>query len=646
VANKALVNTSPNATPLYKDAFAPEAPQNIHWQEIVINAAGTATIGSNDSNTFYIPPNSGYIELLLVGGGGAGGSTNTVASGNYANCGGGGAGGVIHSIYDINSYLSAGMTAIVGAGGTPVAVVGTSGGAGQNGGNSTLSSSEITIATAGGGGGGTGIDQVYPANTTGSGGGIAGGVSPSSSNGSPGGGAGARGNFTYARAINQDSLGFGTNGLGNIGGNVIAPNVNAPGYGVTVMGRQVAGGGYGGGTVARSPRNYGSGSGGTLLAQSDKDAIDGTGSGGSGGGVTASSQISGGNGGDGLLVIRYPAIRPALGKIQARTWEVAPETNNEYGTGDMGRFRDVAANGGTMVAIGQVGSHARSVDGGRTWSHINFGSLSGTTRNSIAFGNGLFVAGKALGISYSSDGSSWTEQALANGILGANGPEAIAYGDGRFVGVGGGSPSYRIATSDDGTTWTNRVTGAGTITGTPYFNNVRFLNNRFIACGNASFNRLLYSVSVLGSIGTIWNSVGTGITGAVIDVAWDGRNYLVLTETALYKSRTLENSSYTLITPTAWTGTPTAFGIASHNGVTVLALNGNDDASIGRAYVSSDAEKTSSGWSPRTHGLSVWAYNGSVFRNGQLSHPGDRIRYINNAFVITGRRNIISICRD
>jgi hypothetical protein len=659
MANRALVNTSPNSTPSYKDLFAPEAPQNVYFNEIVIDVAGTATIGSNDSDIFYIPPDSGYIELLLIGGGGAGGSNKAGAGlGNYS--GGGGAGGVIHGIYNVNSYLSSGMTAIVGAGGTAITPSGSNGASDHNGGvggNSSLASSgvsPVTIAIAGGGGGGGAGDKAAATRTatdsTGSGGGL-GTISGDGISGGAGGGAGSRAAWFSDTAGAFAAQSWGTNGVGHVG--AVVSTVQNPGIGISVMGREVAGGGYAGSGTAvghrAMPRNFGSGAGGTVAGNpslAERSGLNGTGGGGSGASGTLSADAQGGTGGSGLLVIRYPAIRPALGKIQARTWRVAPETNNAYDGGSIARFRGVAANGGTMVAIGGNATHARSVDGGRTWSHVNVGSVDGTERNSIAFGGGLFVAGKALGISYSSDGSSWTEQALANGILGANGPEAIAYGDGRFVGVGGGSPSYRIATSENGTTWTNRVTSAGTITGTPYFNNVRYLNSRFIACGNASFNRLLSSISYLGSAGTLWTSVGTGITGAVLDVAWDGRNYLVLTETALYKSRTLENSSYTLITPTGWTGTPTAFGIASHNGVTVLALNGNDDASIGRAYVSTDAEKTSSGWSPRTHGLSRWAYNGSVFRNSQLSHPGDRIEYINNAFVIVGRRGIISICRD
>jgi hypothetical protein len=348
-----------------------------------------------------------------------------------------------------------------------------------------------------------------------------------------------------------------------------------------------------------------------------------------------------GDGGDGLLVIRYPSIRPALGKIQARTWNVAHEVNAPYDADQIAAFQSIAANGGTIVAVGALSTHARSTDGGRNWQHNNVGTSGGITRKCIAFGSGLFVAGRSGGVSYSADGTSFTQLTLANSILSANGADAIVYGNGQFVAVGGGSPSYYIATSPDGTAWTNRVTAVGTATAGQYFNNVRYLNDQYIACGTASFNRLLKS-----SDGITWSSVGTGIGNPVVDVTWDGANYLVLTSSNLYKSPTLTNSSYTAITPSGWGGSPVSVGIASAGNITVLALTGGASESTNCAYVSSDAEKTSSGWSRRTHGLSGRAYNGSTVRTSGATHAGKQINYINNAFFIVAENGIIMTCRD
>lgn len=281
-------------------------------------SAGSYTFGSLSSNTYVLPVNTQYIELLLVGGGGGGGGTD---GGNTTRGGGGGAGGVIHQMVNISGFTS--LTATIGAGGAAGVASSIAGSKGSNGGNSTITGTGFSTITAGGGGGGgmgsstaanrtpqtgaTGSFGAFGADATSTGAGGGGGA------GCPGGwnlistarptsGEAASGILTYATILSNSS-GVGTNGLGHIGGPGAGSNgFSAPGLGVIVMGRQIAGGGIGGIRASSAVTNVQSHYGGAGRTNSvNGSGTNGTGGGGGGG----YESTGGGGGGTGLCIIRY-----------------------------------------------------------------------------------------------------------------------------------------------------------------------------------------------------------------------------------------------------------------------------------------------------------------------------------------------------
>ena len=147
---------------------------------------------------------------------------------------------------------------------------------------------------------------------------------------------------------------------------------------------------------------------------------------------------------------------------------------------------------------------------GVTWSEVSnstFPTGSLDLINDVAWGNGRFVAvGGGGRMAHSVDGITWT--AVGNSTFGGFGVNSVAWGNGRFVAVGGGG---RMAHSADGITWTavaNSAFGTGNIIG------VGWGNGRFIAVG--SVGSMAYSDD-----GITWTAVTSlPFTWGTSAVAW------------------------------------------------------------------------------------------------------------------------------
>src|SRR5690606_31434354 len=77
--------------------------------------------------------------------------------------------------------------------------------------------------------------------------------------------------------------------------------------------------------------------------------------------------------------------------------------------------------------------------------------------NSVTYGNGKFVAVASNGDAMSSsDGETWVyhDTGLDNAWNG------VTYGNGKFVAVAISGTGNRVMTSEDGATWTSRITPA------------------------------------------------------------------------------------------------------------------------------------------------------------------------------------------
>ena len=192
-----------------------------------------------------------------------------------------------------------------------------------------------------------------------------------------------------------------------------------------------------------------------------------------------------------------------------RTWKVAlnqiganNDITNWQQVSDTNNYIDVAFGNGLFVATRSVGV-SYSTDG-ITWNATNPGGFVG---GKLAFGNGLFVnvsnSGGSGQVFTSPDGFVWTSRTAASNDTWS----AITYGNGLFVAVaiaysGGGG----IMTSPDGITWTLRVgVGPGGFTGVAYG------NGTYVATKTGSPGTMVTSYD-----GITWDDQTTGISSLTV----------------------------------------------------------------------------------------------------------------------------------
>jgi hypothetical protein len=272
---------------------------------------GTSWVGMS------APPILNVAFLVIAGGaGGGGGNYNNSGSAQYA--GGGGAGGYRNSYASETSGAnSATETPLTVTSGTTYTITVGGGGAkggfgtynpsapyftpptsaGFNGGDSSISGSDITtITSVGGGGGGLGSVQCAAVNSGqngGSGGGKGGG----------GGGCpfGSAGNGTANQGTN------GTNDGGYNGGDGGGASAGVSGLSSLITGSSVSRGGAGRGGGAVVGRRIGVDGGGSgAYSSTNTNGDNGTNNtGGGGGGSAGNGQTNpGGNGGSGVVILR------------------------------------------------------------------------------------------------------------------------------------------------------------------------------------------------------------------------------------------------------------------------------------------------------------------------------------------------------
>jgi len=182
------------------------------------------------------------------------------------------------------------------------------------------------------------------------------------------------------------------------------------------------------------------------------------------------------------------------------------------------------ANTLTATSPGLTGSPltftATAVVGASTQVWTSRTSAANNSWNSVAFGNGIFVAVAQTGtagnrVMTSPDGINWTSQTAALDV-GWNG---IAYGNGLFVAVTGGA----LMTSPDGINWTLR-----TVDATSGWHGVAYGNGLWVAVsGYGSGNRVMTSPDGISwtlrasTADNNWFSVAYG-NGLWVALATDG----------------------------------------------------------------------------------------------------------------------------
>jgi len=224
------------------------------------------------------------------------------------------------------------------------------------------------------------------------------------------------------------------------------------------------------------------------------------------------------------------------------TWTaVADSTGFSY-------INAIACSSNRFVAVGQSGKIAYSADNGATWTAVTNSTFGTSDIRAVAYGGGRFVAVGSQGkMAYSADnGANWTAVTNNSTIWDYTdswgdpspsmaGIEAVAYGNGRFVAVGGhGKMAY---SDDNGVTWT-AVTNNSTIwdytgyiidneavkavTSKASIEAVAYGNGRFVAVGYQG--EMAYSADN----GVTWTAVSNGTLYGNIAVAYGGGRFVAV----------------------------------------------------------------------------------------------------------------------
>ena len=282
-----------------------------------------------------------------------------------------------------------------------------------------------------------------------------------------------------------------------------------------------------------------------------------------------------------------PALSVFSGTDPNGTWKLFVVDEEEE---DMG----VIASGWSLTFVGLNGGPLPSCRSFGTW--VSRASGTTNTLNDVAYGNGRFVAvGGNFSVATSTNGVDWTTQFIASGIP----LNSVSFGNGLFVAAGG---SGFIRTSINGTTWStiqissahlNGVAwGGGTFVavgtngtiltsanGTNWTSRSSFVTNVLSAVtyGNGRFVAVGNSGYVLVSTngGTNWTSRAAGTLMNLTDVTFGG------TFVAVGASGTILNS----IDGLSWTarslGTGVDFSSVTVDGSRFVAVGNSTNAAYG-----------------------------------------------------------------
>jgi hypothetical protein len=190
----------------------------------------------------------------------------------------------------------------------------------------------------------------------------------------------------------------------------------------------------------------------------------------------------------------------------------------QHSTGDSLNLRGALYRDGQFVVVGNGGLIQTSTNGGDWTAHA-----SATVENlhELTFAQGLYVVvGGADTIVTSTNATDWTLRADSGGddkLLG------VAYGENRFVAVGGYT-SGTAMTSADGLTWTVPFLAASAA-----LHAVIYENGYFLAVGTRG--QIAYSLD-----GTEWLEDNTGVNQPLSGVAYGHGRYVAVGEETIITS--------------------------------------------------------------------------------------------------------------
>ncbi len=211
----------------------------------------------------------------------------------------------------------------------------------------------------------------------------------------------------------------------------------------------------------------------------------------------------------------YPALAALLGTKYAK---IAGFTLLSFGVST--DIYGIAYGAGLFVAVGG-GGMIRTSANGTSWAP----QVSGTTNEfkAVAFANGIFVAVATGGkIATSPDGITWTQRTSGTAVA-LNG---IAFGNSKWVACGDGG--LILVSTDNGVNWSPRPTPIGF---TDKMTAAAYGNSRFVLVGGATAGVAFTSLD-----GDTWTASLTGSPTTHTSLAFGKGNFLAPSSAGIYMS--------------------------------------------------------------------------------------------------------------
>ncbi|GAB4030467.1 T9SS type A sorting domain-containing protein [Spirosoma jeollabukense] len=231
-------------------------------------------------------------------------------------------------------------------------------------------------------------------------------------------------------------------------------------------------------------------------------------------------------------------------------------------------LNDVTYGNGLYVVVGDNSTILTSPDG-NTWTARYVYTPSPVALRGVTYSGNQFVAVGYGGIVLTSpNGLNWTMRQTNSGAA----LEDVAYGNGKYVAVGG-YPSNAKLTSTDGITWTSQLPGYG-MDYTMY--DITYGNGQFVAVG-------YYGVILTSPNGSTWTKRDIGILDTMLGVVY-ANNQFITVGTSIRRS----TDGATWQATNAPDGQSNLNSVAYGNGRYVIFGTSNASGSKGQLLTSTD----------------------------------------------------------
>ena len=163
----------------------------------------------------------------------------------------------------------------------------------------------------------------------------------------------------------------------------------------------------------------------------------------------------------------------------------------------------------TFVAVGERGRHSYSSNNGTSWDNGTWSDTDHVT--GVEFGNNIFIAPSSTNLTKSTDnGSNWN-------LIGAGlKVYDVAFGNSTFVACG--AEGAIVTTSDNGSSWTTRTSGASTNT----LYGITFGSNQFFSVGSSG--KLIKSINN----GSSWSTVDSTVSNSLYSIVFGNSTFVAV----------------------------------------------------------------------------------------------------------------------